>query len=479
MLHPWQRVRAAFAAYRIIKKRRARTGVLRNALLEHCVQQLAHDNVVLQAAAFAAKEQDVAPKRVVPRCLGKWRCSTLSGYLRHDDITYRENFRCTRQQLDGLVMLLAGTALDAVDEQRVRQARLVERPRAARWTAKARAVQDPPTLRYKVGLCLYAIGQGGPVKVLADAGGVGTSSLRRYLSQFADAVMAAVAPIYMPSKPMPADERAAVQGQFASRRGIQNVMLACDGSHIPFRPKSKKIAGEYRNYKGWTSILAVAFVDSYYRFFALDVGYPGRAGDNTVLARSGLMADIGSDPDKWLGQGGMVLGDSGASDSNGVFMNPYHAPTEADKCWFNFCHSSTRFFVEQTFGTWKSRFRFLLHTMPGANHKLTTKLIYASAVLHNYLVGNRGDFNADVSQPCWSKHFESFKAHMCPMCKASGKAHCIHQATFRNGVAQVVHARKAPSEVRDTLCAHLWDAVCENEAVRREMQIRATEGIRR
>ena len=94
------------------------------------------------------------------------------------------------------------------------------------------------------------------MKPLADAGGVGTSSLLRYLSQFADAVMAAVAPIYMPSKPMPADERAAVQGQFASRRGIQNVTLACDGSHIPFRPKCKKISGEYRNYNARAGLLS-------------------------------------------------------------------------------------------------------------------------------------------------------------------------------------------------------------------------------
>ena len=64
------------------------------------MQQLAHDNVVLQAAAFAAQEQDGAPRRVVPRCLGKWRGSTLSGYLSHDDTTYKENFRCTDPEFE-------------------------------------------------------------------------------------------------------------------------------------------------------------------------------------------------------------------------------------------------------------------------------------------------------------------------------------------------------------------------------------------
>jgi hypothetical protein len=35
-------------------------------------------------------------RRIVPRALGKWRGSTLSGYLSHDDQTYLERFRATR-----------------------------------------------------------------------------------------------------------------------------------------------------------------------------------------------------------------------------------------------------------------------------------------------------------------------------------------------------------------------------------------------
>ena len=78
------------------------------------------------------------------------------------------------------------------------------------------------------------------------------------------------------------------------------------------------MSSDYRNYKGWTSILAVAFTDSFYRFFEIDVGYPGRAGDNTVLKHSWLMQKFREDPDTWLGPGGLVLGDSGASDGDNV-----------------------------------------------------------------------------------------------------------------------------------------------------------------
>ena len=263
-----------------------------------------------------------------------------------NDILYRKEpflvskktpIPATRAQLDGLVVRLHGSKLDSADNQIARgvATRLALPPgatghsptrRRANRANAARQARDAPTLRYKVALCMYALGHGGPLRVLADAGSVGESSLRRYLGSFASSVIEFLGPVYMPGTPFSESDLAAVQGQFASRRGFPDVTLAVDGSHIPFRPKNRAIYMDYRNYKGWTSILAVAFVDSFYRFFDVDVGYPGRAGDNTVLVRSPLMASIASDPDKWLGKGGIILGDSGASDHNHVFLNPYHAP---------------------------------------------------------------------------------------------------------------------------------------------------------
>jgi len=236
---------------------------------------------------------------------------------------------------------------------------------------------------------------------------------------------------------------------------------------------------DYRNYKGWYSILTVAFVDSYYRFFEVHVGYPGRAGDNTVLARMQFMEDLKADPDRWLGPGGLILGDSGASDGDSFFLNPYHSPgsTETDKLWFNFCHSSTRFFVEQVFGMWKSRFRFLLTTMQGANHALATKLIYASTILHNYLVTHADDaVEIDTGDPSWARFFQTFMAHRCPDCTKARKAHCVHQATFRNPGRSVLRERQRPSTVRDLACERLWNELINDPSAThhmREMQARA------
>ena len=108
----------------------------------------------------------------------------------------------------------------------------------------------------------------------------------------------------------------------------------------------------YRNYKGWGSTLVVAFVNAFHLFVDVDVGFPGRSGDNTVLNHySWIMDQIKADPEAWLGKDGVVLGDGGASDGDGVFMNPYCDPKTPGEGWFNFCHSSTRFVVEETFGS--------------------------------------------------------------------------------------------------------------------------------
>ena len=219
---------------------------------------------------------------------------------------------------------------------------------------------------------------------------------------------------------------------------------------------------EYCNYKGWTSILAVAFVDSYYRFFDVDVGFPGRAGDNTVLRNNWLMKAVGEDRDRWLGPGGVILGDSGAGDGGNVFLNPYHTPTaeQVEKLWFNFCHSSTRFFVEQVFGIYKSRFRCLLAPL-NVNHRCSVKIIYATAILHNYFIVHSRDIVAvdEDKEPAWTTFFKEFASHRCPTCVRDKKLHCVHQASYRNGGAQQKQAREKGSEFRDALCSELWGRV--------------------
>eukprot|EP00965_Chrysotila_dentata_P230970 6198079-Pleurochrysis_carterae.AAC.2 len=178
--------------------------------------------------------------------------------------------------------------------------------------ARAHRARDLPTLRFKVAACLYFLAHGAPTKVAADVASIGVSTLRKWLQQFCDAVITDVKPEYMPGTPPDAERLADVRAQFASRRGLQNVAMACDGTHVPFNPDKTYNKNDFRNYKGWYSLLVVAFVDSFHLFIDADVGYAGRSGDNTVLKLSWLMKRIQEDPEAWLGEDGVIVGDGGA-----------------------------------------------------------------------------------------------------------------------------------------------------------------------
>eukprot|EP00965_Chrysotila_dentata_P024015 795733-Pleurochrysis_carterae.AAC.1 len=75
----------------------------------------------------------------------------------------------------------------------------------------------------------------------------------------------------MPATPPDAKKLADVRAQFQSRRGLPNVGMACDGTHVPFNPDRAHNKNDFRNYKRWYSLLVVAFVDSFYCFIDADV----------------------------------------------------------------------------------------------------------------------------------------------------------------------------------------------------------------
>lgn len=73
---------------------------------------------------------------------------------------------------------------------------------------------------------------------------------------------------------------------------------------------------------GWTSILTVAFVNSFYIFVDAEVGYAGKSGDNTVLKNAWLLEQIKLDRDSWLGADSLIAADGSASDGGDLLLNP-------------------------------------------------------------------------------------------------------------------------------------------------------------
>ena len=103
-------VAPAMAAYLGVRRQREKaSSVTMRRLLSICIAN--QDSAVVQAMAMDAAAFQCGERRVVPRALGKWRGSTIAGYLTHDNATYIANFRATHLQLGGLIVLLQGSVL--------------------------------------------------------------------------------------------------------------------------------------------------------------------------------------------------------------------------------------------------------------------------------------------------------------------------------------------------------------------------------
>lgn len=397
-------------------------------------------------------------RTLIPRV--HWRNSTIFLYMTGTPIVFRRNFRCTRRTFRVLMDLIRHeltTEYDAVD---------------SRWASqKAAQLRRHPSPEFRACTCLYILAHGGRVKPVADAVGQGESTVIGWMEAFFRAVIDRVRPIYMSGEPPSPELVRSIRTGFASRRGIGEVCMAVDGSHVPYNPRDAANALDYKNYKGWTSILAVAFVNSQHLFVDVNVGATGRAGDNTVLRSWDFVSRLQSNRDVWLGPGGVVAGDGGASDAGNVFLNPYFQPSTARENWFNFCHSSTRFFVEEVFGRWKNRWRCLMRPMD-LDHRLTSLAIYVTAILHNLLTVEHRREGIDGDEPsaftgtdeAWSLFFDTYQPERCPSCTRRNGRHCVHMAHFRNaGVGddsayeerRWQAARRAPSELREVIADRL------------------------
>ena len=122
-------------------------------------------------------------------------------------------------------------------------------------------------------------------------------------------------------------------------------------------------AKEYRNFKGFYSIVIMAIVDAEYRFSWASSGYPGNSHDAIIFQSTGLFHKIsdGSFIPKYSkkeGEGDIyptVIGDS-AFPFLPWLMKPYGSAvlTEMQR-YFNYRLSRARMVVEGAFGLLKGR----------------------------------------------------------------------------------------------------------------------------
>jgi hypothetical protein len=239
----------------------------------------------------------------------------------------------------------------------------------------------------KIGIALYFMAHGGDGVTLGHASGLKKSTALKYLHQVAGLIVTKIAKKWIGEGLFRSYPQyfANLHQRFESCRGVPHVGGCLDGTHVPYKPNSGEREDKYKNYKGWTSILCIALVNSYHCFVDIDVGWPGRMHDKTCTEYCRFWQEARLNPEGWLGKDGIILAESAWGHGCDIVVTPYTAnpcTTSAYKQWFNFVHSSTRFFVEETFGRWKNRFRCLLKEMEFTALHCATK-IFATAVLHN------------------------------------------------------------------------------------------------
>jgi len=132
-------------AYKLIARSR---GLDATARMRASQQELLQPNVDVVVLAAMASSSAKGERRHITRALGKWRGSTVAGYLRDgDDQTLRHNFRCSsRARFDHLVSLFKGGKLDRVQDQAAPRSSCLPNSRPPGWL-KACAARDTPDVR--------------------------------------------------------------------------------------------------------------------------------------------------------------------------------------------------------------------------------------------------------------------------------------------------------------------------------------------
>ena len=112
------------------------------------------------------------------------------------------------------------------------------------------------------------------------------TTIGRFIPQVSRAIYAALKDEYL-KVPSTEHEWEFISDETFKRWNFPNAFAAADGKHIAlFHPDGS--GSEYYNYKGFYSLVLLAFVDYDYKFLLIDVGCQGRISDGGVFSNSAI-----------------------------------------------------------------------------------------------------------------------------------------------------------------------------------------------
>lgn len=191
--------------------------------------------------------------------------------------------------------------------------------------------------------------------------------------------------------------------EFQDRWQFPNCLGAGDGKHIRLLCPSNS-GSEYYNYKGYYSLVLMAFVGPEYQFLFVDVGCQGSISDGGVFRKTSLWKAL-EENSIYLPQAkplpqnpDPVFEDTSDIDIDYFFvcddafplglhlMKPYSKrQLSEERRIFNYRLSRARRVSENAFGILAARFG-VLHTMMRLGPDKATKVVLACCALHNMLL---------------------------------------------------------------------------------------------
>jgi hypothetical protein len=254
----------------------------------------------------------------------------------------------------------------------------------------------------RVGVAIWRLATANEYRTLQELFGLGRSTACQIVAEFIVAVCRRLKGVFLAR---PTDEQfAEIAEGFQHRWGFPQCVGAIDGSHIPIiAPQEHR--NEYYNRKGWYSMQLQAVCDHRYRFWDIEVGWPGRAHDARVFSNSGLFhaAQDGTlfpPTTKRIGQTDVplnLIGDP-AYPLLDWLMKPYPgAALDDDRTHYNYRQSRARMCIENAFGRLKGRWRCLRKDIE--NHtSLVPSMILACCILHNICELRCENYNERLQQ---------------------------------------------------------------------------------
>ena len=156
-------------------------------------------------------------------------------------------------------------------------------PRIAKKTTNWRPALQPGL---KIAVTLRYLATGNTYKSLQYGFRVSNNAISLFVPETCEAIIDEYSDGHMKC-PKTAEEWKEVAGKFSSLWNFNNCLGAIDGKHIAIR-KPKKSGTNFYNYKGFFSIVLMAFAAADYKFLFVDIGANGSCADSGVFKETNL-----------------------------------------------------------------------------------------------------------------------------------------------------------------------------------------------